>query len=135
MSRRRSSAVPVPVSRSKCARCERLNPAGHRFCGGCGTPLVRRCPACEATLDPAARFCGECGSSLVPGEAPAPSEEGERRQMTVLFADLVGSTELSGRLDPEDYHEVVRTHQRRAEAIVTGHGGHVAAYLGDGILA
>ena len=133
MIRRRSSAVPV--SRTKCTRCEQSNPAGHRFCGGCGTPLVRRCPACEAPLEPAARFCGACGASLVPGEAPIPSEEGERRQMTVLFADLVGSTALSGRLDPEDYHEVVRTHQHRAEAIVTGHGGHVAAYLGDGILA
>lgn len=133
MIRRRPSALSV--SRTKCMRCEHANPTGHRFCGACGAPLVRRCPACDAALDPTVKFCGECGTSVAPGNATAAAEEGERRQMTVLFADLVGSTELSGRLDPEDYHEVVRTHQRRAEAIVIRHGGHVAAYLGDGILA
>lgn len=81
------------------------------------------------------RFCGECGVSLATETAPTRPEDGERRQMTVLFSDLVGSTELSGRLDPEDYHELVRAHQTRAEAVVTAHGGHVAQYLGDGLLA
>jgi class 3 adenylate cyclase len=57
------------------------------------------------------------------GDAPP---DGERRQLTVLFCDLVGSTELSGRLDPEDYRELVRGYQARADQAVERFGGHVA---------
>jgi class 3 adenylate cyclase len=62
-------------------------------------------------------------------------ENGERRQLTVLFCDLVGSTELSGSLDPEDYRELVRGYQARADQAVQRFGGHVAQHLGDGLLA
>jgi len=65
------------------------------------------------------------------GDAPL---EGERRQLTVLFCDLVGSTELSGRLDPEDYRELVRGYQARADQAVERFGGHVAQHPGDGLL-
>lgn len=60
--------------------------------------------------------------------------EAERRQLTVMFCDLVGSTALSGQLDPEDLREVVRAYQKSAEAVIQRYGGHIAQYLGDGLL-
>ena len=72
------------------------------------------------------------------GEAPAsvPLSRGgvDRRQLTVMFCDLVGSTELSGRLDPEDLRDVMRSYQDIVTDAVTRYGGHVAKYLGDGLL-
>jgi class 3 adenylate cyclase/tetratricopeptide (TPR) repeat protein len=62
------------------------------------------------------------------------TETGERRQLTVLFCDLVGSTELSSRMDPEDWQAVLRDYQNRAGEVIARHGGHVAQYLGDGLL-
>ena len=59
----------------------------------------------------------------------------ERRQLTVMFCDLVGSTVLSRRLDPEDLREVMRRYQDAVAGAVTRYGGHVAKYLGDGVLA
>ncbi len=61
--------------------------------------------------------------------------EAERRQLTVMFCDLVGSTALSGRLDPEDYREVMRAYQEACAGIVGRYEGHVAKFLGDGVLA
>jgi class 3 adenylate cyclase len=58
----------------------------------------------------------------------------ERRQLTVMFCDLVGSTELSARLDPEDLREVVRSYQEKAADLIQGFDGHIAQYLGDGLL-
>ncbi len=60
--------------------------------------------------------------------------EAERRQLTVMFCDLVGSTELSGRLDPEDLRDVMRSYQDVVTDAVARYGGHVAKYLGDGLL-
>ena len=68
-------------------------------------------------------------------EAPCLIPEGERRQLTVLLCDLVGSTALAERLDPEDFNSAIRTYQRHCAAVVTRSGGHVANYLGDGVLA
>ena len=66
-------------------------------------------------------------------EAPDP-ERAERRQLTVMFCDLVGSTDLSGRLDPEDLREVVRAYQEAAAEVIHRYEGHIAQYLGDGLL-
>ena len=63
------------------------------------------------------------------------SVEAERRQLTVMFCDLVGSTALSQRLDPEDLRELMRHYQDAVAGAVTRYGGHVAKYLGDGVLA
>jgi len=93
-----------------------------------------RCARCLATAPPEARFCASCGAALARTSA-AESEAGERRQLTVLFCDLVGSTDLAMRLDPEDWQAVLRAHHRRAGEVVARHGGHVAQYLGDGLLA
>jgi class 3 adenylate cyclase len=68
--------------------------------------------------------------------SPAPSAAlAERRQLTVLFCDLVGSTELASRLDPEDLREIIAAYHRRVSEMLTGHGGFVAKYMGDGVLA
>jgi class 3 adenylate cyclase/predicted ATPase len=66
---------------------------------------------------------------------PASRSEAERRQLTVMFIDLVGSTELSARLDPEDMREVIRAYQTACAEAVDRWGGHVANYIGDGVLA
>ena len=73
-------------------------------------------------------------------QAPAEHIEGqkrdaERRQLTVMFCDMVGSTALSQRLDPEDFRDVIRRYQDSVAGAVTRYGGHVAKYLGDGVLA
>jgi len=70
-----------------------------------------------------------------PAPHPSPSGEAERRQLTVMFADLVGSTELSQKLDPEDLREINRAYQDAATAAIEKYGGYVARYMGDGVLA
>ena len=67
--------------------------------------------------------------------ATAPATEGERRQLTVMFCDLVGSTALSEKLDPEDLHELVSAYQHAIRRVVQRYDGYIAQYLGDGILA
>jgi len=74
-------------------------------------------------------------SAPVPAPAPAPVQaEAERRQLTVMFCDLVGSTALSTRLDPEDLREVIAAYHACAAEVVTRFGGYVAKYMGDGVL-
>jgi hypothetical protein len=71
---------------------------------------------------------------VLPATPARPAPEAERRQLTVLFCDLVGSTQLSGRLDPEDWRAVVRAYQEAAAEVVQSYEGHIAQYLGDGLL-
>ncbi len=73
--------------------------------------------------------------TTAPASAPAPAPEGDRRQLSVMFCDLVGSTALSEQLDPEDLHELVTAYQQAVLRVVQRYEGHVAQYLGDGILA
>jgi class 3 adenylate cyclase len=70
-----------------------------------------------------------------PSAAPVVQDSAERRQLTVMFCDLVGSTALSRRLDPEDLRGIVGTHHRCCTELVERHGGFVAKYMGDGVLA
>jgi hypothetical protein len=70
----------------------------------------------------------------VPPEPVPPAPEAERRQLTVLFCDLVGSTQLSGQLDPEDLRVVIRAYQEAAAAVIQQYEGHIAQYLGDALL-
>ncbi|MGH7789642.1 MAG: ATP-binding protein [Candidatus Binatia bacterium] len=116
-----------------CAACSQENSPGSKFCLECGRPLLRRCAICGTEVPPAARFCAECGGELhgPGGEAGA---DGERRQLTVMFCDLVGSTDLSQRLDAEDLRTVVRAYQDAAARVIERHEGHIAQYLGDGLL-
>ena len=69
-----------------------------------------------------------------PASAQFATTEGERRQLTVMFCDLVGSTALSERLDPEELRAVIRTYQDSAARVIEGFAGHIAQYLGDGLL-
>src|SRR5215468_6291224 len=124
----------------RCRSCNHDNRADRRFCAECGAPLAVSCVACGASSEPGEKFCGGCGARL---EAPASDRTpasgevataGERRQLTVLFCDLVGSTPLSQQLDAEEWRDVVEAYHRTAAAAVTRFGGHVAQYLGDGLL-
>jgi class 3 adenylate cyclase len=81
----------------------------------------------EATTVPAAAFKEISPDALAPADA-------ERRQLTVMFCDLVGSTALSSRLDPEDLREVIAAYHRTVAEVVAGLGGFVAKYMGDGVL-
>ncbi|MGB6830657.1 MAG: adenylate/guanylate cyclase domain-containing protein, partial [Terracidiphilus sp.] len=89
----------------RCGNCNEENPAGTRFCGYCGTPF-----------------------------RVSPAETAEHRHLTVLFCDLVGSTRLSESLDPEDLRELTGTYHTVCEAAIRRHDGHIAQYLGDGVL-
>src|SRR5689334_16771618 len=70
----------------------------------------------------------------VAASTPTPTVDAERRQLTVMFCDLVGSTALAARLDPEDLREVIAAYHRAVAAITTGFDGFVAKYMGDGVL-
>ena len=125
-----------------CPACGAENSANNRFCGACGAPQALICAECGSENPAANRFCGNCGTrfgaleSAPSAEPPKPApRDGERRQLTVMFCDLVGSTALSGRLDPEDLQEVMQAYQETSVAMIEQYGGHVAKYLGDGILA
>jgi len=131
----------------RCPSCSRDNSSERRFCGECGAALATICVACGASNGPSEKFCGGCGERLRPvaaapsaarpdlaPAAPSPAEIGERRQLTVLFCDLVGSTPLSQQLDAEEWRDLIAQYQQAAAGAVTRFGGHVAKNLGDGLL-
>jgi class 3 adenylate cyclase len=142
----------------QCSACRHENPAQAKFCLECGARLVVSCSNCRTELPPAAKFCLECGARVTPagaamGSPPASPEaytpphlaerilttkaalEGERKQVTVLFADLKGSMELLADRDPEDARQIldpVLTHMMDA---VHRYEGTVNQVMGDGIMA
>ena len=90
------------------------------------------CSGCGQALDASARYCPNCGTARA---ATAALGAGERRRLTILFCDLVGSTALSEQLDPEELGELVLAYQEMGRTVVMRFGGHIAQYLGDGLLA
>src|SRR4249919_1426552 len=125
-----------------CAACSNANPEGARFCMACGTPLERRCGSCGETVPPEARFCPSCGTALdaggaAPATPPRPAEvpAEERRQVTVLFADLSGYTAVAERMDPETVKAMVEGCLRRLGEEVERFGGTVDKYIGDNVMA
>ena len=119
-----------------CAACGTENPGGARFCMNCGNALERRCPSCGTPAPPEARFCMNCGATLDELAAPAtPSPDAphvtaaippeERRQVTVLFADLSGYTAFAERMDPEDVKSLVDRALLRLGEEVQRYGGTV----------
>lgn len=136
----------------QCPTCQFDNPDGMKFCGTCGAPLALRCPDCDSENPPGFKFCGSCGAGLDrTTTAPPPSDpvqksreparklegehsEAERRQLTVMFTDLIGSTAMSEMLDPEDMREVLRDYQSICSKIINRYEGFLAKYLGDGLL-
>ena len=127
-----------------CPNCQFDNPDGMKFCGNCGRPQQVPCPGCGFENPPGFKFCGNCGTQLEvepsvqeisrpPAPIPQPSE-GERRHLTVMFCDLVDSTALSHQLDPEDLRTIVTEYQGICGKVIARFEGHIAQYLGDGIL-
>jgi class 3 adenylate cyclase len=120
-----------------CPSCGSANPDGKRFCGDCGAPLPVRCSVCGAENPLGKKFCGAklpLRGSPTPAEAASPISSAERRQLTVMFCDLVGSTALATRLDPEDLREVIGAYHRCVADTVRRFEGFVAKYMGDGVL-
>src|SRR5499426_2094563 len=122
-----------------CPLCGAKFSDGRKFCGDCGSPLPWRCDACASENTPGNRFCGECGAPATSLErrVAAGRDRGsraERRQLTVLFADLVDSTLLSTRLDPEDLRTVTAAYHETVTALAVPLGGFIARYMGDGVL-
>jgi class 3 adenylate cyclase/tetratricopeptide (TPR) repeat protein len=147
----------------RCGSCGLESDTPRKFCGGCGAALPKRCAACGAESPAAFKFCGECGASL--GDAPPRREpaassspardpraytpkhladkilasksalEGERKQVTVLFADVKGSMELAESVDPEDWHRILERFFAILADGVHRFEGTVNQYTGDGIMA
>jgi class 3 adenylate cyclase len=143
----------------RCAKCQHENPEGVSFCEECANPLGRACPSCGATASPRAKFCGKCATPLDAAEHTARDHadrsllsytpkhlaekilslrgalEGERKQVTVLFADVKGSMELASQVDAEQWHTILdRFFQILADGVHRFEGT-VNQYTGDGIMA
>ncbi len=133
----------------ECPSCRSDTPDTSKFCISCGAALEARCPSCGRGNRRDAKFCAECGQKLSAAKAettsktvaaptapsPLAAPSPERRQLTVMFCDLVGSTALSARLDPEDLREIIGTYHHCCAEQITNAGGFVAKYMGDGVLA
>jgi class 3 adenylate cyclase len=128
----------------RCSNCGSDNPAGKKFCSECGAGFSPGCPQCGAENAPAAKFCGDCGAELSSPVQPPVAEAspvqprevaGERRHLTVLFCDLVGSTGIAAQLDPEEWRETIAGYHRTAAEAIVRFDGYVAKYLGDGVMA
>ena len=117
-----------------CAACHTVNAADARFCEECGSVLERHCLACGTKAGATARFCRSCGNPLGDSTRDA-GEAATRRIVTVLFADLVGSTEFEERVDPETAREVIGDYHGLLRSVATRHRAGVVKYIGDGFMA
>jgi len=94
-----------------------------------------RCPQCHATLSPRAKFCSECGAKIEPGVSRKPvAPGGERRQVTILFADISGYTRLSSEIDPEELHGLLERYFEVVDGVVQDFGGTVDKHIGDAVM-
>src|SRR5690349_12267940 len=126
-----------------CASCGRENRDGRKFCVGCGRSLAVElaCASCGAPYEPDERFCGECGTALTGNPAPESLESTaaeavtERRLVSVLFADLVGFTNLSESRDPEEVRELLSRYFDTCRRLVGLYGGTVEKFIGDAVMA
>src|SRR4051812_49154364 len=142
----------------QCPRCQQDNPDAARFCNSCGSPLHATCPECAQINPPGSRFCNGCGFKLTAPSTtsvPLPSApesytpkhlaeriltsraalEGERKQVTVLFADLKSSMELLAGRDPEDARGILDPVLQCMMDAVHRYEGTVNQVMGDGIMA
>jgi class 3 adenylate cyclase len=139
----------------KCPRCQHENLQGARFCEECATPLARICSNCGTALSATAKFCHACAHPVAStGGTPSRSPdsyipkhlaekiltskaalEGERKQVTVLFADLKGSMELLADRDPEEARKILDPILERMMEAVHRYEGTVNQVMGDGIMA
>jgi class 3 adenylate cyclase/tetratricopeptide (TPR) repeat protein len=105
-------------------------------CGDCDVVIAMRCPDCSTVNQAKAKFCSQCGlnleSSPILGQGRWGDRGAERRQLTVMFYDLVGSTGLAAKLDPEDVRDFIGTFHRHIAEIMVKFRGFVAQHMGDG---
>jgi class 3 adenylate cyclase len=137
-----SSRVPAV-----CSSCAASVPDGAKFCGDCGSPVLSWCGQCGTVVARSGqRFCVECGANLAAAAAPASAtplaESGlpaasvvERRQVSVLFADLTGFTSFSEGRDAEDVREMLSEYFDASRRIVDAYGGRVEKFIGDAVMA
>ncbi len=118
---------------TSCPACGSAIEDGARFCPSCGASLTTRCATCGADLPEGARFCSACGTA-VPDAAPTPSGD-ERKLVTILFADVTGSTALGERLDPERFREVMSAFASAMREEIEAEGGTVEKFIGDAVMA
>ena len=122
-----------------CPNCANDCADDAKLCSRCGGELGRICHSCGHSGPAHFRFCGHCGAAReTAGQStagkPAATRSAERRQLTVLYCDLVGSTQLAEQLDPEDLRDVMRLYATLSTGIVARFGGQVAEIVGDGIV-
>jgi class 3 adenylate cyclase len=141
-----------------CPRCHAENREGRRFCGECGLSFASACPSCGFLNEGGEKFCGGCGASRTATASPVETRftspqtytpkhlaekiltsksalEGERKQVTVLFADLKGSMELLADRDPEEARKILDPVLERMMEAVHRYEGTVNQVMGDGIMA
>ena len=126
-----------------CASCGTENLDGRKFCGNCGVALAASCPECGSPNPPGMNFCGDCGAQLVvraaaPVQPPLAAREavaGERRLVSVLFADLVGFTPLSASRDAEEVRDLLSRYFEEARTVIERYGGTVEKFIGDAVMA
>src|SRR6187397_1001959 len=137
-----------------CPRCQVENDPSARFCEDCGARLEAACPSCGTPVTPGKKFCRSCGAALTPEPSRSTSPEsytpkhlaekiltskaaleGERKQVTVLFADLKGSMELLAERDPEEARTLLDAVLELMMEAVHRFEGTVNQLMGDGIMA
>ena len=141
----------------RCPQCQFENREGVKFCEQCGAKVELTCPACGSSVPPDRKFCGACGQSLTSASYPAEkfispqaytpkhlaekiltsksALEGERKQVTVLFADMKGSMELLADRDPEEARKILDPSLGHMMEAVHRYEGTVNQVMGDGIMA
>src|SRR5690242_4184031 len=92
------------------------------------------CPFCKAPLSPSAKFCSECGAKVPLASLEPQSSAGERRQVTVLFADITGYTRLSSQIDPEELHALLGRYFGLVDRVIRDFGGTVDKHIGDAVM-
>lgn len=142
----------VRLSAMQCPRCHHENNADAKFCTNCGTRLEVECADCGASISPGDHFCSGCGARLQSASETGASHknesgdarilpvdvsqlEAERREVTVLFADLSGFTHMSSQLDPEETHALLNRYFGVLDSIVGSHGGRIDKHIGDAAMA
>ena len=138
-----------------CVECQFVNRNGVRFCTRCGSPLYLMCQTCHALAQTEDVCCGGCGIQLAPASKKLPvlalvpsatnamsaahnaveAQDSERRNVTVLFADISGFTAMSEKLDPEVVTTLMNGCMRNLADIVTRYEGYVDKFIGDCIMA
>ncbi len=123
---------------ARCPDCDLSCPDGALECQRCGATISMVCAQCGAGNPALARFCCGCGARIeaaVDSQGQSSLARPEWRQLTVLFCDVVGSTALGRKLDPEDFHRVIQQLHSQCGELVAKQHGYIAQYLGDGLLA